>query len=316
MNSNNSRGSVLVLSLWSVTLLAIWAIAAAAGVQQRIRVYERWLDRDRIHLMNDSMYKRVCSELAAWPAGRITRENERFYRTLGIPLVTETEEGQSSYILEDETAKLNINRCPVDILKNLLRLAAHMDEAHAWSLAGAIVDYRDPDDLNVLTGVDQERRGAREPLKNAPFELLPEVLNVDGMDKEFYSLIEKYITIYGNGEININRAEPEVLRAMEMPEGLIQKVIGYREGSDHEVGTDDDGLFLSKEEIVPKLGSASELTEEERSYLVWAVQQRKFGIASSYFKVRCRAELNARNAEGVATFLYGLGRGVEWWSEN
>ena len=61
----------------------------------------------------------------------------------------------------------------------------------------------------------------------------------------FYNTLTKYVTLYGDGRININTASAEVLDALfgtGYPE-LGGKIADYRRGVDGKVGTDDDRWF-------------------------------------------------------------------------
>src|SRR5690606_30606876 len=81
--------------------------------------------------------------------------------------------------LVDESSKLDLNLAPRDVL---LRLPGMTDE-----LASSIIDWRDADDNVTNLGAESETYLQREDgyrAKNQPFELVEELLLVNGMDRE------------------------------------------------------------------------------------------------------------------------------------
>jgi general secretion pathway protein K len=85
--------------------------------------------------------------------------------------------------------------------------------------------------------------------KNAPLEFVEELLFVRGITKElFYGTDEKpgiseYLSVHGDGKININNAEPLILRALsdEIDDGMVEDMVSYR--ADEESDLSDPGWY-------------------------------------------------------------------------
>jgi general secretion pathway protein K len=107
----------------------------------------------------------------------------------------------------------------------------------SYGLVPAIIDWIDPDDeITVLPYVQGENSGAEsdyyrklaEPYlcKNRPMEVLSELMLVKGMTREIFHGpagaeqagpamgLEQFLTVYGEGRVNINEASATVLQTL------------------------------------------------------------------------------------------------------
>ena len=119
------------------------------------------------------------------------------------------------------------------------------DEAN--NIVDAIKDWIDRGDDDEVTGFggaeNSYYRGLEKPYscKNADVEFLEELLLVRGITRElFYGAEERpgisnYLSPHGNGKININTADPVVLRALsnDIDDERIQDMLAYREDEDN-----------------------------------------------------------------------------------
>jgi len=134
--------------------------------------------------------------------------------------------------VEDETGKFNLNSIvppnqeihgddpvsPYRCFKRLLTVLS-LDV----KIADRVVDWIDRSGEARLS--DSEANAKNEPLDSAD-----ELLMIHGISREDYDKLLPYITIYGNGEININSAQKPVLRCLsdDISDELAQRVIDYR----------------------------------------------------------------------------------------
>jgi general secretion pathway protein K len=115
-----------------------------------------------------------------------------------------------------------------------------LDPEKVSSLIDTIKDWIDLD--NEVTGFGAENeyyQGMEKPYscKNAPLELLEELLLIKGVTRNlFYGTKEKpgisyYLTTHGDGKININTADPLVLRSLsdQMDQEMVEEMLAYRE---------------------------------------------------------------------------------------
>ncbi len=196
----------------------------------------------------------------------LTNDNTRniFSGSTKIPV----EYGHCTISVAEESGKININAlCGPDgrliqiRVEQLLRLIDNIniqsggDSSISYGIAPAIIDWVDSDDdVTMLPFISGQNSGAEnnyyqkldEPYhcKNAPFEVLGELLLVKGMTKDIYygrkgdenkgiksvPGISQYLTVYGDGKININEASAMVIQSlsenMNLP--LAQNIVEQR----------------------------------------------------------------------------------------
>jgi len=163
-------------------------------------------------------------------------------------------DGMCSITITEESSKLNVNllkdkngrlnRARID---QLLRLIDLLNQEHAgWSrigydVAAATIDWTDDDNrVTCLPFIKHENLGAESSYyeklnvpyrcKNAPLDATEELLLVKGVTTEIFERIRDYITVYGDGKININCASKPVIQSLseKMDAALAQMVINRR----------------------------------------------------------------------------------------
>lgn len=135
----------------------------------------------------------------------------------------------------DESAKVDLNAAPADVLSGLL-LALQVAPDRARALAGAIIDWRDTDNLLSPEGgaEDGEYASAGLPYgaKDRPFETLSELRLVLGMDPALFEKMRPYVTLYsGLARPNPAYAGKPVLQALGLNEDQVAQMVGQREGA-------------------------------------------------------------------------------------
>lgn len=178
------------------------------------------------------------------------------------------EEGYCTISITDETGKININSLSASDeppirqrVDQMLRLVDHLNSQYgedspiSYSLIPAIIDWVDPDDdVTYLSFVKRENTGAENDYyqnltdpyqcKNAPFDVLGELMLVKGMTVEIFegwpgdeskhikpfSGIQPYLTVYGDGKININEASVTVIQSLSerIDYALAQNIVEQR----------------------------------------------------------------------------------------
>ncbi len=181
------------------------------------------------------------------------------------------EDGFCKIYVTPESGKININSlCDSEgkpirkRVEQMLRLIDLLNEQYgddsqvSYSIVPSIIDWMDSDNIvTILPYVKIQNSGAEngyyqkldEPYhcKNAPFDVLSELLLVKGMTSEiFYGRNEnesagvkpvdgmrQFLTVYGDGKININEAPIIVLRSLSetISQTLAQNIIEQRKFS-------------------------------------------------------------------------------------
>ena len=118
--------------------------------------------------------------------------------------------------IEDAYARLPLNGATEDQLRRLL-IALRVDARRADRVVQAIADWRDRDQLRRLNGAEREdylRAGRPLLPDDGPFASIATLRYVAGMDDALYERIAPYLTVAGDGGVNLNTAPRPVLLAM------------------------------------------------------------------------------------------------------
>ncbi|MBN2283529.1 MAG: type II secretion system minor pseudopilin GspK [Deltaproteobacteria bacterium] len=164
------------------------------------------------------------------------------------------DEGYFILLIEDESRKIPINRLvsaneynPLieDLLMRFLMLPEfELTQQDAGDIMDAVKDWIDDDD--EVTGFGAEDLYYRSlddayTCKNGPLDCVDELLMVKGVSPELlYGTTEKpgiapYLTVHGNGKININTAEPRVLQVLspDITEEMASDMDAYRKDKEN-----------------------------------------------------------------------------------
>jgi general secretion pathway protein K len=162
-------------------------------------------------------------------------------------------DGSCRMELSDEQGKLNLNRLAdpngrlertrIDQVLRLIDLT-HRDDAGepmGYGIVPAIIDWIDSDDRTTcLDFVERQNTGAEsdyylglEPpyrCANRPLEAPEELLLVKGLTSQVYRRLAPYVTVYGDGLVNINTAPKRVIESLceRMDPALTQVIVERR----------------------------------------------------------------------------------------
>jgi general secretion pathway protein K len=114
------------------------------------------------------------------------------------------------------------------------------------NLVDALKDWMDGDEEVTKFGAESAYYQTLEKpymCRNAPLESLEELLLVRGMTRElFYGVGEKpgisgFLTVYGDGKVNINTADPVVLISLSanLDQRAVEDMVSYRENEDNDI---------------------------------------------------------------------------------
>jgi len=269
------KGVILIVTLWIVAILSLFAVTIGRQASISIKLTSYDVDKRKAYFIARAGAMRALSEKSieyktgmssdidafsqSWANNKDLFLRRKFgggYYTVGYeyPALEKSEEKPLMlYGLMDEQSKININTAAEDTLENLL-ISFGIDEDDALSIAGSIIDWRDQDneiassEKGLLYGAEDAYYQGLTPsysCKNAVFDNIYELLLVKGVNAYTLNKIKPYITVYGNGKVNINTASEPVLGALIGPDfpGLAAKIARYRQGEDDIIGTEDDAWF-------------------------------------------------------------------------
>ena len=179
-------------------------------------------------------------------------------------IVGEMELGTARYavLMRDVGAALNLNEANETMLRQFFSMALRVDYAEADKIAQAILDWRDEDEIPRINGGEREeylREGALVLPANRDFVAIDELRHVQGMTPEIYARAAPFITLIGDGDLNVNAAPKEVLLAIPgINEATVTELLRLRDSGT--LPRNDDQLAR----MVP--GAATAIEAEGRAF--------------------------------------------------
>ncbi len=303
MRLRRSSGSVLVLVLWTLVLFTVYAVSLGASARARATLLSRTqlmaslesiaycgIERAKAVVANDTT-DGLDTSTDTWadsagafydvPAG------EGLFRVgVFVP-------GRKTAVFHagivDEESKINLNKADAGVIAHLLQVAAQMDLDEAQELSQNILDWRDQDSnhQHPQYGAEDKYYDDLVPpylCKDAPLEVLDELLLIKGIKREIFDKITPFVTLFGSGAVNVNTAPKEVLLALGLPVRTVDKMMVYRAGADGEIGTRDDAAFAQVQVIAQLLELAKlPLDGEERAAVSNLADVEKLTVVSNFF---------------------------------
>lgn len=333
--ADNIRGSILILALWSLCLLTVFAVMMGYGVRQKLTFVDRVEYRDKARMIAEAGLYKAASELINepekvyyWLGDRLNNDPAAFKGidlgggTLDICynyIDERTKENTINYGIIDEERKININKADREVIERLFRIVLGNDGAEAQELAASIVDWRDTDnDLSIPLGSAESSyyRNLHYPydVKNGDFEVLDELLLVKGMTADILEKMRSYITIYGNGRVNANTASRQVLISLGLSEKIADGMMAFRAGRDETKAVSEDNFFGMTFDIVPKISQFINLNPGEIAQLT-AISERYLAVNSYNFMVQSVVRSkNKKISEGLG--VVNIKGKVLYWRES
>jgi general secretion pathway protein K len=191
---NRRRGVALLTVLWLLTLLSAVGAGALAVARQGAST-----SRNRILLLRGAWAREACAEILL--ARHLEpRKAERDTVELGRGTWCRA-------TVEDAGGRFDLNHAPAEVLRRLIG---------SDSLADALLDWRDPDDLPRAAGAEAQWYLAqgRRPPRNGPLAGVGELRLVRGFDRRAIGRLDSLLTVRGAPQVDINAAPVPVLAAL------------------------------------------------------------------------------------------------------
>lgn len=294
----NKRGMALILSILIISLIVSLTLQFNRSMRSDVHAAANLRDGIKLGCIAKSGFNYALAVLLADASeGSVDSLQEAWAdpKTLSENSASLFEEGRFQVQISDHSARIQINHlvdnqqpqqfvpAQKDLLKRFLTQFGLEDE-EAENIINAIKDWIDSDN----TGTDEFARaenayyrGLERPYdcKNAPIEFLEELLLVKGVTKElFYGTeempgIANFLSPHGEGTININTADPVVLKALstEITYEMVENMLEYR---------NDEERDLSAVNWSERVGVSDVPVEES----LLSTKSTHFEIASQGFK--------------------------------
>ncbi len=330
------RGSILIITIWSICFLSTLAVILGSGVRQKLQLVQRLDERDKLHLVAAAGIQQAIVQIGQDTESTFYSFTDRCADDPSVFKDMEIGDGRVSirydflddasgarkihYGLSDEERKINVNTAGTAVMERLFEFLLGGDETRAQDLAAAITDWRDADsELSTPVGSAEDsfyRNLTYNPYeaKDAPLEAPDELRLVKDMDADSMEKLKDYLTVFGDGKINVNTASKAVFWALGMSTYLTDKVMVYRSGKDKALGTADDNVFKSASNIVSDLSQFTSLSDSEVADLSRIVDQF-LKVQSEIFTARAVAHLNNRRNATEVVAVFNRSGDILYWHE-
>ena len=206
--ARRSRGVVLVSVLWLLVLLSLMVLNLSGGSRTELQLASN---------LRLSAGARHAGEAAVnWGMWSLMQTNNAGWLADGSSKTLEFDGFSVEVELFDEQGKIDLNEADPILLQGLFESVGESKRS-AESLADAVVDWRDEDQLRSPRGAEEAeyRAAGLNGPANAPFQKLNELLQVLGMTEELYQKVLPALTLYSQkAEVNPLVAPREVLLAL------------------------------------------------------------------------------------------------------
>ncbi len=261
------RGMVLVLTLVVITILAVLVLEFNYLMRVEAEISGNYRDSLKAYYLANSgvnfayLLLRDDDDLSC-------DYLDEDWALVKPPVVIE--EGAVTFQIIDECGKININSLLTkkgridDRKKAVLERLFEVLEIDK-KLADVVCDWIDEDDEIRDFGAEDSYYSNLEnpyPCKDGPLGTIDELFLLKGFDDEAFYGKEKergslnsYLTIYGDGKVNINTASFPVLQALhsDIDESLAQEIVEYREEHPFKKITDLKEVFGIDDRLYNKI---------------------------------------------------------------
>lgn len=248
IRTKKQEGIALVLVLWVLLLLTI--ITGSFALMSR-------MDRLEANSLLSGTQARLSAEAAINLAVLALRDPDDMSRMLadGRIYPLEIDGVQVEVSATDERGKLDINETDELTLANMF-VGHGMEPNDAELLAAAVLDWRDEDELERVNGAEEDAymaAGLEIGPANRRFMMVEELLQVIGMQYEFFRKLEPGITVYSR------TAQPDpafapVEALMALPDLTHQEAVNFVEQRNSQLPGESIGIELPSGLVVMEPG--------------------------------------------------------------
>ncbi|MGC9449889.1 MAG: general secretion pathway protein GspK [Oceanipulchritudo sp.] len=261
-SASAKQGSIIVLVLVLVVLLTFVVVAFLEEATARIKYYGLFHNRDDLRTDAYSVLEITLAVINEYREieGALWGPSQGWGNPLREIDFVPAHAGSVSVRFEDESAKLPLSSMEYNDLLVFFDVLG-FDLPEAQSLADGLIDWTDEDDLRRLNGFDGEDYEDMDPpyrAANSPiitwdeFRLIEPFRTLfwddEGRPTDRWPTFKSAVSLYHTGAVNINQANSTVLAYLS-EKGLLDEraFLFYKNGSDGEIGTEDDRLYRQGE---------------------------------------------------------------------
>ena len=261
----HKKGSILIVAIWVLVFFSILSVGLYKIVTPQISI---------VKTIEDRCLSQYLTKAAYTYATRERNKDKLAYDSLDqLSMRREKELGRGKliYTFIDEGSKININSASPEIIASLPGLTPE--------LAKAITTF---------------------PLR--PFHVKEEILLVEGMNEEIFNNCKDFISVYGDGKVNINTAPIEILRAWGFSDNLMVTINGFRTGRVNKMMVEKEN-FESTSEIIKKFEDGAGISESDAAFINQLIASGLIVVKSRILSLEVQTEIVGRPAMKYAIIM-------------
>jgi type II secretory pathway component PulK len=279
MDTIRDRGSILVVALWLLFLLALLAAGVGAHVNGRLelarRLEQRWAAQGAARAGVERGIAWVQGETNGWDSLDEPWANQPGVFSNGVMgagwfAVVRRDRLASGdeairYGMGDEQGRIDLNLGRVELLQALFETAGGLGAEQAAKVAAALAQARTrPEGPPSITG---DTGWVDRRLERGPLLSVHELRWVKGVTPALFEGVQEHVTVHGGARVNLNTAGVGVLTALghcagrggkDREAGFVRKILQFR---------GKGGIFKTYlgPGVLEALGAEARLTEDERA---------------------------------------------------
>lgn len=295
-------GSVLIVVLWVLGLLAMLVVSFAFDMHIEARITSTWRKKLKAEYLAKAGMELTRMALMETSDSDINNEDTSVYlnkgddqelrlaalsiaRGAGADLTRELGDGVINLSIKPENARMNVNSIIHADNRELtcsewapLLEAVGVPEENCDALVDCLIDWVDENDLSHLNGVESEYYESLDPpyrCKNGPIDTVDELALIKGFEElipdsnfSVYEAVAQYLTIYSEDQkININGVDAETLVAfLGIDQATAEEIVSERAGPDGKMGTEDDKPFKDWNDLMGRVPILDRTIAERITY--------------------------------------------------
>lgn len=236
---NSQKGAALMVVLWVMMLLTVIASEFIFTMRTEMNITINFKEEAEAYYAALAGIEKAKAEILSADSEMNLDDNGLLIFD-GKQPNREENIGRARYLYEiiDEDRKLNINTATPEQLKHILKYAG-VEDTLADTITDSLQDWKDPDDLHRINGVEEEYYlSLPQPhsCKDGLFDNVEELLLVKGITpvifygskkKQNIPGITNFLTAKSSGAVNINTADKIVLEAV-FGDAMAENIISQR----------------------------------------------------------------------------------------
>lgn len=236
-------GAAFILVIWIVVMLLVIVGEFSSTMRTELKITSNFKEEEEAYQLALAGFEQAKAEIMSVPDdayvyfdedGALSFQvrkgalNEGADENLIFDRDSQFGKGSFKYTIIDESGKLNLNAASVNQLRYIIENSGVETEI-SDIIVDSIIDWRDPNDLHMLNGAEEEYyRSLPVPYscKDGLFDSVEELMLVRGVTEEIffgsgavggekvYAGIKDHFTVWGTNEINLSTSSSTVIESV------------------------------------------------------------------------------------------------------